>query len=107
MYDVKAALDRSITGDESQEAIEALVDDVLEPKLAELEEENRAARKRTLVKYGERYAREELNQVEGLEAFTLPAKVRRELEARLDGDEDEREVEERVDEILDEEVGEE
>lgn len=108
MRQVESALERSIAGDEKREDIEAVVDDVIEPKLEELEKKARAKRKRELVDHGERHARDELRGVEGLDALertTLPSKIRRELEAELEGDEDQAEVEDLVEDILERELG--
>jgi len=110
MREVESALDRQVVGDESQRDLEEIVDGVLDPKLEDLEEKQRAARKRTLLAHGERYAREALSEVEAMDPWArigFPAKVRRELEAELDGSEDEKEVEDLVEEILDEEFEEE
>lgn len=66
---VESALERAIAGDEDREDLEAVVDDVIEPKLEELEKQARANRKRELVEHGERYAGDELREVEGLDAL--------------------------------------
>ena len=122
LLEVEAALARSIAGDEHPEAIEAMVDTVLSPKLKELEKQRReqeqAERARERVRrkgerldHAERYARDELADVEEPEErqarrelaglrLSLPGKIRRELEAELTGDETEADVEDMVDDAL-------
>ncbi len=112
MRAVEGALEREVKGDESQEDLEEIVDGVLDPKLEEIErgreEQERAARKRELIRHGESYALQELRDADlkPLDRLTIPVRVKRALEVELDGTESEGEVEDLVESILDRELGE-
>ena len=113
MQEVEKALGCEITGDEAQDDIEEVVERVLDPLLEEhelrAEMEWKKRRKDELIKYGEAYAREEVANEKDLSPWdrqVLHSKIRRELEAEVDGDESEADVADLVEEILNEELGE-
>jgi hypothetical protein len=105
---VKGTLEQELDGSESQADVRGLVDESLDDKIAEAVEDRWKSARPNLIAHGVAYAKRELAQEEGLNAWDrlIEGAVKEELKQTLTGEESDRDVADIVDDILDAELGE-